>query len=161
MTNPEMNDRTMLLQKIKTSFSSLKNEHGFTMDELLGIFRESELMVPCSLFRSEGSPLSLLVRYLVDGLKVPLPEVPEMINRSYRAVWGAYRHGKDFTKPEPGVHYLPMSCFTPGLSIMEAVTRYLKETMSMRLHDIALELGRDDRTIWTHYDRSQKKRSVP
>ena len=41
---------------------------------------------------------------------------------------------------------------------MESVVFYLKEKMGMTYHEIAVELNRDDRTIWTVYNRALKKR---
>ncbi len=45
------------------------------------------------------------------------------------------------------------------LSVLEALTEYLKESKNMTYHEIAVLLDRDDRTIWTCYHRSQIKRS--
>ena len=147
---------------IRDSFLHLKNEHGFSLDDLISLFRESELLVPCTLFQQNGSPLSLLIKYLIDIMHLQMKEVPLKIHRSYRAVWGAYQKVKG-TPPLAtlrGPHYVPLSCFSPSLSIMEAVCTYMKESLAMSNHEIAQELGRDDRTVWTHYHRSQQKRSA-
>ena len=46
------------------------------------------------------------------------------------------------------------------LSVLEALTEYLKESKNLTYHEIALLLNRDDRTIWTCYNRAQKKRKA-
>ena len=45
------------------------------------------------------------------------------------------------------------------LSVLESIVEYLKEKRNLSYHEIAELLGRDDRTIWTVYDRAKKKRN--
>ena len=44
------------------------------------------------------------------------------------------------------------------LSFMEAAVTYMKEELLLTYHDIAMQLNRDDRTIWTVYNRARKKK---
>ncbi|MEM4398084.1 MAG: sigma factor-like helix-turn-helix DNA-binding protein [Candidatus Woesearchaeota archaeon] len=54
---------------------------------------------------------------------------------------------------------IPLSIFNNrDFSFMESVVFYMKETLNMSYHDIADSLNRDDRTIWTIYNRALKKR---
>lgn len=46
------------------------------------------------------------------------------------------------------------------LSALEAISEYLKETLNMNYHEIAVLMNRDDRTIWTVYNRAKKKRNI-
>lgn len=46
------------------------------------------------------------------------------------------------------------------LSVLEALVEYLKDQKKMSYHEIAVLLNRNDRTIWTVYNRSKKKRGV-
>jgi hypothetical protein len=41
---------------------------------------------------------------------------------------------------------------------MESVVYYMKDTLDLTYHEIALQLNRDDRTIWTVYNRAIKKK---
>ncbi|GAF99559.1 unnamed protein product, partial [marine sediment metagenome] len=43
------------------------------------------------------------------------------------------------------------------LSVLEAIVKYLKEERMLSYHEIAVLLKRDDRTIWTVYNRVKKK----
>ena len=43
------------------------------------------------------------------------------------------------------------------LSVLEAIVKYLKEERQLSYHEIAVLLKRDDRTIWTVYNRVKKK----
>ena len=54
---------------------------------------------------------------------------------------------------------LPLSIFRDRkLSVLEVITEYLKEKKNMRYSEIAELLNRDDRTIWTSYNRAKEKR---
>jgi len=43
------------------------------------------------------------------------------------------------------------------ISVLEAISVYLKDKKNLTYHEIALLLNRDDRTIWTCYNRAVKK----
>jgi hypothetical protein len=45
-----------------------------------------------------------------------------------------------------------------SLSVLEIIVEYLKEKKKLTYHEIAVLLNRDDRTIWTCYNRAKKKR---
>ncbi len=45
-----------------------------------------------------------------------------------------------------------------SVSVLEAIVEYLKNNEKLSFHEIALLINRDDRTIWTVYDRVKKKR---
>ena len=43
------------------------------------------------------------------------------------------------------------------LKVLEVLVEYLKEKREMSYHEIAVLLNRDDRTIWTTYQKAKKK----
>lgn len=45
------------------------------------------------------------------------------------------------------------------LAPLESISEYLKEEEGLSYHEIAVLVGRDDRTIWTCYNRAKKKRA--
>ena len=54
---------------------------------------------------------------------------------------------------------IPSSIFKDrALSVLEVLTEFLKEQEGLTYHEIAVLLGRDDRTIWTCFSRAKKKR---
>jgi len=60
--------------------------------------------------------------------------------------------------PSFGTVLIPSLVFTNrGLSVLEAMVVHLKEERGMTYHAIAELLNRDDRTIWTVYNRASKK----
>ena len=44
------------------------------------------------------------------------------------------------------------------LSVLEVMVEYLKKKLKLSYNEIAFLLNRDDRTIWTCYNRTKKKR---
>lgn len=56
---------------------------------------------------------------------------------------------------------IPSSIFRDReLSVLEAIAVYLKDSRNMRYAEIARLLNRDDRTIWTAYNRAKGKRGI-
>lgn len=54
---------------------------------------------------------------------------------------------------------LPTNIFKDRtVSVLEAISEYLKDEKGLTYHEIAVLLNRDDRTIWTCYNRAKKKR---
>ena len=45
-----------------------------------------------------------------------------------------------------------------NLSVLENIASYLKDTFGLTYHKVAVLLNRDDRTIWTVYQRAKKKK---
>ena len=45
-----------------------------------------------------------------------------------------------------------------SVSVLEAISEYLKDVKGLTYHEIAVLLNRNDRTIWTCYNRALKKR---
>jgi hypothetical protein len=66
-----------------------------------------------------------------------------------------------FNSKEGGEVLIPSNIFVDrSISVLEAVTEYLKEQRNMSYHEIGILLNRDERTIWTCYNRTLKKRGV-
>ncbi|MEM2131486.1 MAG: hypothetical protein QXR96_03105 [Candidatus Woesearchaeota archaeon] len=56
---------------------------------------------------------------------------------------------------------IPLSIFkNRNFSFMESVVFYMKNDLEMNYHEIADSLNRDDRTIWTIYNRAFQKKGV-
>ena len=54
---------------------------------------------------------------------------------------------------------IPSSIFQDrDLSVLEAIVEYFKEKKELKYSEIARLLNRDDRTIWTSYQRAKEKR---
>ncbi len=56
---------------------------------------------------------------------------------------------------------VPIDVFIGGVGALEALCKYMKENLGMRYHEIAVELSRDDRTIWTACSKASEKAKEP
>ena len=58
--------------------------------------------------------------------------------------------------------HIPVSVFSQRrLGCLEAAVKYLKENLSLKYVEIAKMLNRDERTIWTTYNKARKKSNGP
>jgi hypothetical protein len=61
---------------------------------------------------------------------------------------------------EIGKYTIPLSIVCDrNVSVFETIVEYLKNHYGLTYHEIAVLLNRDDRTIWTVYNRAMKKRA--
>jgi len=56
---------------------------------------------------------------------------------------------------------IPITIFSKELGALEALVKYMKENLNMNYKEIANELGRDERTIWTAYHKAIEKQPEP
>ena len=52
---------------------------------------------------------------------------------------------------------IPINIFSKKLGALEAITKYMKENLNMRYKEISKLLNRNERTIWTAYNKSKQK----
>ncbi len=117
---------------------------------------EDVLAIPVGVFASDCTPLQALVSFLHEQKRYSLKEIALLIDRTYRSVSQAYREG--VVKEDLLDDFLiPLNMFSANLSILEAVIRYLHVDCSLTFSRIASFLKKDQRTIWTIWDRAQKK----
>lgn len=143
---------------IETEFKVLARrlrEAGYSKEKIISLIRTAE-EVPATIFANKISPLKALVTYLHKESDFELKDIAKKINRSYRAVWGAYSDID--VKHQATQYYIPLSIFNNKLSILESVSTHLKDTYGLRISKIAKLLNRKDSTIWTCYNRAIKKK---
>ncbi|MBW3015020.1 hypothetical protein KY330_01230 [Candidatus Woesearchaeota archaeon] len=122
--------------------------------------------IPVSLFMDRSlSVLEVLVEYLKEEMHFTFHEIAVMTNRDDRTIWTVYSRVKKKrekkSKPElqKSEVFVPLSVLLDRtLSVLEVLVEYLKEKLHLTYHEIAVLTNRNDRTIWTVYDRARKKR---
>ncbi len=66
--------------------------------------------------------------------------------------------GISYKEKEISKEAVPLEIFRDRtLAPLEAVSLYLKDKKGMSYHEIAVLLNRNDRTVWTCYNRARKK----
>ena len=126
---------------------------------------DNVILIPLSVFLDRSvSVLEAVSEYLKDNKKLSYHEIALLLNRNDRTIWTCYNRAKHknpghFTKLAESKEHIPSSIFLDrGVSVLEAIVEYLKDKRELTYHKIAVLLNRDDRTIWTCYNRAKKKR---
>ena len=152
---------------------SLKQKH-LSYNEILNIFNqllnsnfptEEDIILPISIFDNEIlSSLELIVKYLHENLGLKFTAIAKLIGRNSISLATCYRIT---TQKHPSKLAVKPSFFTipcsilknRKLSVLENISYYLKNNYRLTYHDIAVLLRKNDRTIWTVYQRALKKLS--
>ncbi len=120
----------------------------------------SETTIELSVFKTKLTPLAAAISYFKDkGLRNK--EIARILHRDERNVWTIYNRIKDKLPEKPEKLEpieIPISIFTKELGGLEAVVKYMRENLRMKYSEIAKLLNRDDRTIWTSYDKAKVKK---
>ncbi len=123
--------------------------------------------IPVSLFVDRSlSVLEVLAEYLKEDMHFTFHEIAVMTNRDDRTIWTCYHRAKKKREktPKPLLQksevFIPLSVLLDRtLSVLEVLVEYLKVKLHLTYHEIAVLTNRNDRTIWTVFDRSRKKRN--
>ena len=149
--------------KLKSKFQELENEI-----ETLGIQNviqriQNKFNIPVSIFNEKLSVLESLCKYLKENLNLSNKKISSLLNKSSKSVWQAYTNSKhkhhDKFVISIAPYFIPISIFRKRKSVLESLVVYLKEDLNLTYHEIALLLKRDDRTIWTVYNRRARKKN--
>lgn len=126
---------------------------------------KEEVKVPISVFQNDklGS-LENIVKYLRENLLLSFKQIASLTNRNEIALAVTYRNAKrkleaKFVIMEISPYSIPVTILQDrNISVLENISFYLKDTFGLTYHKIAVLLNRDDRTIWTVYQRAKKKK---
>ena len=169
---PEKDIKEVVEKKLQSTLNYLK-EQGLGSEEIISLItkslkipaREEEVKVPISVFNNEYlSSLENIVKYLRENLLLSFKQIGSLTNRNEIALAVTYRNAKKkmpakFVIEEISPYSIPVSILKGRkLSVLENIAAYLKDTFNLNYHSIAVLLNRDDRTIWTVYQRAKKKK---
>ena len=158
-------------KRLLDTLSYLK-ESGLNSDEIIKLVNnllkpevKEEIRVPISVFNNDKlSGLETIVKYLRENLLLSFKQIAFLTNRNNIALAVSYRNARNklsekFVVTEISPYSIPVSILQDrNLSVLENIVSYLKDNFGLAYHKIALLLNRDDRTIWTVYQRARKKR---
>ena len=170
---PVNKTETLIVDALISSQSAILKEYlsELSKDDIIDFFieyiqkrKEPLMRIPISIFKvKELSALELIVKYLKENLKLTNIKISNLINRSPQTIFTTYKNSKKkYTKSLPiefSIYDLPLKIFKQRkLSTLETIVSYLKDNFDLSFHAIALMLNKDDRTIWTVYNRGKKKK---
>src|SRR3989344_124279 len=146
------------LEALRARIEQYAARHQVSVDRTL-VLLHHEVLVPVGVFRNL-SPLEAVVVYTHDHHNLSFTAIAKKLEKQIPAVWTAYQNGKRrFRSPRASPYSIPMTKLRSRTrSILELGVFYLHDEMNLRFFDIAHLMNRDERTIWTAYDRARRKR---
>lgn len=152
------------LERIKELVRLLKLKYHLNTRDIINLIEEEEILIPISIFTKQLSILETITKYLKEELSLSLHQIGELLSRNERNIWHTYKtsNKKHPTKliVHPTKHFIPISTFQNKLGALESIVLYLKDELNLSYHNIAVLLDRDDRTIWTVYNKAKKKNEI-
>ena len=157
-------------KRLLDTFDYLKHQ-GLNSEDIINLVNKSlkipvkeEVKVPLSVFQNDQlSSLETIVKYLRENMLLSFKQIASLTNRNNIALAVTYRNAKKKLEAkfaeEISTYYIPVSILQDrNLSVLENIVSYLKDTFGLAYHKVAVLLNRDDRTIWTVYQRAKKKK---
>ena len=137
-----------------------------SLNKALNIEVKEDVKVPISVFKNDYlSSLENIVKYLRENMLLSFKQIASLTNRNNIALAVTYRNAKKkleakFVVEGVSPYSVPVSILQDrNISVLENVVSYLKDTFGLTYHKIAVLLNRNDRTVWTVYQRAKKKRN--
>ena len=167
---PKKEDFEEIEKRLSNTLNYLReqgiNSNGIIklVNKLLNIQVKDEVKVPLTVFKNDYlSSLETIVKYLRENLLLSFKQIASLTNRNPIALAVTYRNSKKKMEAklaeETSPYSVPVSILQDrNLSVLENVVSYLKDTFGLTYHNAAVLLNRNDRTIWTVYQRSKKKK---
>jgi hypothetical protein len=167
--NPESNNSLarISLSEFDSRLHSMIQKYRLPYEEVLAVLNRTALKsisVPIPIFRyRELTHLGSLIKYLKESEHLSCQQLAAMLQRNQKSVSRIYRKSCQrmsfpFALSEDDLR-VPISVFADrSLSTLESLTTYLKDSEKLRFSEIAKIINRDQRTIWTSYQRARQKR---
>lgn len=130
---------------------------------VLNELEAGEIFIPLSIFNEKLSSLEVISKYLLENRNLSLKQISVLLNRTNRNIWNAYNRSKN-KFPNPLLikdsKLIPLSISRNlHFTLLENIVVYLKDILNLSYHDAAVCLQRNDRTVWTVYQRAKKRGS--
>jgi hypothetical protein len=146
-------------------FSYINEREGLKQNEIFELIEKKEkhqdISIPLCIFNGKLSILESVVKYLKEDVNLKYCEIARLLKRNDRTIWSTYSNSKKkfpmYFKIKKCEYSVPVSIFgKENYSVFELIVYYLKDKMGLRYSQIALLLHRDQRTIWTVYNRKKR-----
>ena len=145
-------------------------DNGFNVQDIQSYLDErtkgQRIFLPSSIFdNSSLSALETIVKYLHENNGFTFASIGRLLNRDQRAINTTYRVSKKKMllplKISESKYHIPISVFSDRkFSVLEHIVSFLKKEYSLSYREIGKLLRRNERTVWTTYQRSRKKGEI-
>jgi len=125
---------------------------------------KEEVKIPVSLFKAKKlSSFEIVVRFLKDNIGLKNIDISKFLFRSQQTIFNTYKNSKKKFSGKLEVkaseYDIPISIFQNKGSILKSIIVFLKEKHNLRFSEIAKLINRDQRTVWTVYNRKKKRKN--
>jgi hypothetical protein len=162
---PSEEQKSVLIRRLRNILDEISAGQQIEKNELLDALKlKEEPSIPVEIFANKKlGILEAAVKYLREEKGFSLTEIAQMLNRDRRTVWSTYDFAQKKCPQRVFVsgsrYWIPVSVFTGrDFGVLESLTTHLIEHYRLKFSQIAVLLQRDQRTIWTVYNRAKKKR---
>ncbi|RMF55332.1 hypothetical protein D6745_02535, partial [Candidatus Woesearchaeota archaeon] len=148
-------------EELKIIVLELKKRYGVKDSEIKEITREKDNLIPITAFAGNLSPLEAAAYYLNTEKGISVSSIANILKRKQPTIWTAVKNAEKKNPPKPRECMISIGAellADPKLSILEVVVHYLKREYNISFAQIASLLNKDQRTIWTAYNRGVRKR---
>ena len=119
--------------------------------------------IPLTIFSNKLSALETIVKYLKENNSLTNKQVASLVGRSEKTTSQAYisskkKHSLQFKNMFSEMIFPVHILQNRTLSILENIVYFLHTNYGLTFSSIAKLLKRDQRTVWTTYQRALKKR---
>jgi len=145
----------------------LRRDHQLSASEILNVLGEkravaevSETYVPIAVFSSRLSCLEAIVKYLKENKARTFHDIGKLLKRNERSIWKTYQNAKskvpERLATEESEFSFPLQILHGSKGIVEAMVTWLHDSKNLTYHQIAVLMKRDDRSVWTAYNRRRR-----
>jgi hypothetical protein len=120
----------------------------------------TNIYIPSCIFNAKLSSFETIVKFLKESYGLSIQQISELLNKKKQSAWRAYKEAslkfKDSFEVSNLYYPIPVEIFkNSGYSLLETLVLFLKDECGLTYSEIASLLARDDRTIWTVYNRTK------
>lgn len=157
------NLRTRLIDKLRYGYKLSYKDVAALLEKTEKTLKKEDILIPISAFKNkELSAFETICKYLKEELNLSYHEIAILLSRDDRTIWASYDKAVKKRKQRLSIKKsktnIPHSIFKDRkLSVLETLVTYLRDTFNLRYSQIATLLNRDERNIWTVYNRAKKK----
>jgi len=154
--------RDEILEKVKLLVGELKETYHLSESEIIETISKEDY-VPVTIFNDTLSSYEAIAKFLKENKGKKLREIAALTGRSSASIWQTYRNAHKKYKRKLQIKetrfLIPLRIISEKkFSILESIVVYLKEKFGLNYRQIGKLMHRDERTIWTVYNRGIKKR---
>lgn len=150
---------SQMLRFSEAEFSKQKLNEKSKNELIELILRQQDIQIPVSIFENDVAPLGAVVLYLKNHEGLTIKEISQRLNRNDKTIWTTYNNVKYYELKVTKSNYsIPLRVFSKiNLSILETAVYYLKNTYDLSFIKISVLMNRNNKTIWTCYNRYLQK----